>query len=151
MARWVYVRLHYSFLLWASLGGSDSKESACNTGDQGSIPGLKRSPGGKECLPTPVFWPGECHRWRILVGYSPWAHKESDTTERLTLSFSYYSSLYQDCVHISLAHCFARRCRWTWDGSLSLPSHLPQVCQYRRRLCLPALRGLLGRWNPLSG
>ena len=27
------------------LGGSDGKESACSTGDQGSIPGLGRSPG----------------------------------------------------------------------------------------------------------
>ena len=26
-------------------GGSDSKESACNVGDQGSVPGSKRSPG----------------------------------------------------------------------------------------------------------
>ena len=26
-------------------GGSNSKESACNVGDQGSIPGLGRSPG----------------------------------------------------------------------------------------------------------
>ena len=29
---------------WA--GGSDGKESACNAGDLGSIPGLGRSPGG---------------------------------------------------------------------------------------------------------
>ena len=28
------------------LGGSDGKESACNTGDPGSIPVLERSPGG---------------------------------------------------------------------------------------------------------
>ena len=28
------------------LGGSDSKESACNVRDLGSIPGSKRSPGG---------------------------------------------------------------------------------------------------------
>ena len=27
-------------------GGSDSKESTCNVGDLGSIPGLRRSPGG---------------------------------------------------------------------------------------------------------
>ena len=27
-------------------GGSDGKESACNVGDVGSIPGLGRSPGG---------------------------------------------------------------------------------------------------------
>ena len=33
--------LQYS---WASLGGSDGKESTCNEGDLGSIPGLGRSP-----------------------------------------------------------------------------------------------------------
>ena len=38
-------------------------------------------PRRRERLPTPVFWPGE---FRGL--YSPWAHKESDTTERLPLS-----------------------------------------------------------------
>ena len=27
-------------------GGSDSKQSTCNAGDSGSIPGLGRSPGG---------------------------------------------------------------------------------------------------------
>ena len=30
---------------WGFLGGSDDKESACNAGDLGSIPGLGRSPG----------------------------------------------------------------------------------------------------------
>ena len=30
---------------------------------------------------TPVFWPGEFHGQRSLAGYSPWGHKESDTTE----------------------------------------------------------------------
>ena len=28
------------------LGGSDGKESACNAGDSGLIPGLGKSPGG---------------------------------------------------------------------------------------------------------
>ena len=31
--------------------------------------------------PTPVFLPGESHEQRALEGYSPWGHKESDTTE----------------------------------------------------------------------
>ena len=31
-------------------GGSDSKESACNMGDQGSIPGLGRSPGERMAM-----------------------------------------------------------------------------------------------------
>ena len=60
---------------------SVGKESACNVGDLGSIPGLGRSPGEGERLPTPVSWPGEFHGL-----YSPWGHKESDTTEQLSLS-----------------------------------------------------------------
>ena len=35
--------------------------------------------------PTPVFIPGESHGQRNQVGYSPWGHKELDTTEGLTL------------------------------------------------------------------
>ena len=35
---------------------------------------------------TPVFLPGKSHGQRSLSGYSPWGRKESDTTERLTLS-----------------------------------------------------------------
>ena len=31
--------------------------------------------------PTPVLLPGKSHGQRSLVGYSPWDHKESDTTE----------------------------------------------------------------------
>ena len=33
--------------------------------------------------PTPILLPGKFHGLRSLVGYSPWGHKESDTTERL--------------------------------------------------------------------
>jgi len=33
--------------------------------------------------PTPVFMPGKSHGPRSLRGYSPWGHKESDTTEWL--------------------------------------------------------------------
>ena len=38
----------------------------------------------RDRLPTPVFWPGECHGQMNLEGYSPWGPKESDTTERLS-------------------------------------------------------------------
>ena len=37
-----------------------------------------------EWLPNPVLLPGEAHGQRSLVGYSPWVHIESDTTEQLT-------------------------------------------------------------------
>ena len=42
-------------------GGSAGKESACNAGDLGLIPGLGRFPWRRERPPTPVFWPGEFH------------------------------------------------------------------------------------------
>ena len=35
---------------------------------------------------TPVFLPGKSHGWRSLVGYCPWGRKESDTTERFTIT-----------------------------------------------------------------
>ena len=36
-------------------GGSDSKESACNAGDLGSIPGLGRPPGEENGYPLQYF------------------------------------------------------------------------------------------------
>ena len=66
-------------------GGSAGKESACNIREPGSIPGLGRSPRRRDGLPSPVFWPGEFHRQRSLVGYSPWGRKELDKTEQLSL------------------------------------------------------------------
>ena len=59
------------------------KESACNTGDPGSIPGSGRFPWRRKWQPTPVFLLGESHGQRSLAGYSPWGHKESDTIEWL--------------------------------------------------------------------
>ena len=62
-------------------GGSDCKESACNAGDQGLIPGLGRSPREGNGNPLQLFLPGEFHGQRRLVGYSLWSYKKSDTTE----------------------------------------------------------------------
>ena len=42
-------------------GGSDSKESTCNVGDLGSIPGLGRFPGGGHGNILQLFLPGEFH------------------------------------------------------------------------------------------
>ena len=65
-------------------GGASGKEHACHTGiirDVGSIPGSGRSPGGRPWQTTPVLLPKESHGQRILAGYNPWGHRESDTTE----------------------------------------------------------------------
>ena len=65
-------------------GGSNGKESACNAGDLGSIPGLGRSPGGGHGNPLQYACLENPHGQRCLVGYSPWGRKESDTTEQLS-------------------------------------------------------------------
>ena len=64
-------------------GGSDSKASACNAGDPGSIPGLGRSleEGNGNPLQFPCL--KKSHGQRSLVGYSPCGRKESDTIEPL--------------------------------------------------------------------
>ena len=63
-------------------GGSDSEESACNAGDPGSVPGLGRFPGGGHGNPFQYSCLENPQGQRNLVGYSPWGHKESGTTER---------------------------------------------------------------------
>ena len=55
------------------------KDSACNTGDPGSIPGeypLEKGMATHSSIPA---W--RIHGERSLVGYSPWSCKELDTTE----------------------------------------------------------------------
>ena len=44
-------------------------------------PWVGKIPWRREWQPTLVFLPGEFHGQRSLVGYSPWGHKQSDTTE----------------------------------------------------------------------
>ena len=63
-------------------GGSDSKESICNAGDLGSIPGLGRSPGRGHGNPLQYSCLENPHGQRSLAGYTPWGHKELDMTER---------------------------------------------------------------------
>ena len=48
---------------------------------------------------TPVFLPGESHGQRSLVGYSPWGHKDLDTTmgsQRVGLSMHTHTHTYKN-------------------------------------------------------
>ena len=65
---------------WASLVAQLVKNPP-SMGRPGFDPWLGKISWRREWQPTPVFWPGEFHGQRSLVGYSPWGHKESDTTE----------------------------------------------------------------------
>ena len=71
------------------LCGSAGKDSACNTGNLGSIPGLGRSLG--EGKGFPLQYSG----LENSVDYtSPWGCKESDTTEQFSLHSTLISTLY---------------------------------------------------------
>ena len=73
---------HTQVFLGFPYGSKCGKESACNAGDLGSIPGLGRYPG--EAKGYPLQYSG----LENSMEYSPWGHKESGMTERLPLSLS---------------------------------------------------------------
>ena len=62
--------------------------------------------GRRKWQPTPVFLPVEFHGQRSLVGYSPWGHKESDMTERLTLTLCTHRAA-SLCCTVDTEHCKA--------------------------------------------
>ena len=85
-------------------GVSDGKESTCNAGEHGSIPGLGRSSGEGSGYPL------QCSCLdRSLAGYSPWGHKESYAADPLTVSLFFFHSRF---------HLFegVKHWRWPWRG-----------------------------------
>ena len=57
-----------------------NEDSTCNVGKAGSVSGSGRCPGGGNGNPLSILAGGSQGKGN-LVGYSPWGHKESDTTE----------------------------------------------------------------------
>ena len=75
-------------------GGSDSKESACNSESSGSIPGSGSSLGKGNG--TSLQLPGEFHGQRSLAGYSLWV--TGVTTEWLILSLFTRSFIFGNVI-----------------------------------------------------
>ena len=116
--------------------------------------------------PTPVFLPGESHWQRGLVGYSPWGHKESDTTEQLTLDVYFMGFDRSHCSVSPIAGPYKVFSLWGFSSSgkptafqpghiLSFPStlknlllHLPEkeqpfpVTETFSRVCILGGRGV---------
>ena len=63
-----------------------SKEFACQCSRYRLDPWIGKIPWRRKWQPTAVFLPGKSHGQKGLVGYSSWSRKESDMTERLTVS-----------------------------------------------------------------
>ena len=67
--------------------------SAYNAGDLCSIPGSGRSPEEGNGNPLQYSCLEKSHGQTSVVGYSPWVHKELDTTEQLHYSFFWEGSV----------------------------------------------------------
>ena len=76
--------------------------------ETGFDPWVRQIPWRREWLPTPVFLPGGFHGQRSLVGNSPWDHKESDTTEQLTVTLFFFH------MYDGIAKCSTRLCAQLW-------------------------------------
>ena len=70
-----------------SLGRYSPRSSFCARGIRQIWMGF-RPTRRRQWQPTPVLLPGKSHGWRSLVGCSPWAREELDSTERLHFYFS---------------------------------------------------------------
>ena len=69
-------------------GGSDRQRTCLQCGKPGLDPWDGKIPWRREWQPTAVFLPGEFRGQRSLAGYSPWGCKESDMTERFSVTHS---------------------------------------------------------------
>ena len=89
--------------------GSAGKESACNVGDLGLIPGLGRSPGeGKD---YPLQYSGLENCMDSIV--SPWGPKELDMTEQSLVrhySLSHHPTLFYQNTYIYIYIFFLLIC-----------------------------------------
>ena len=63
---------------------------------------VQKDPLEEGWLLTPLFLPGEFHGQRSLASYSPWSHKQSDTTERLTYT---HTHIYVIFLYVHIFSC----------------------------------------------
>ena len=80
-----HTHTHTHRVIW-DFPEASGEESACQCrrlNRCGFSPLVGKIPWRRKWQPSPVFLPGEPHGQRCMVGYSPWGHKELDTTEHV--------------------------------------------------------------------
>ena len=90
-------------------GGTSGKEPACQCRRlkrHGFNPRIRKIPWRRPWQPTPVFLPGEFHGQRNLAGYSPWGHKESDTTDQTHTKVQSLFKIVEDQNFISFTNIY---------------------------------------------
>ena len=77
----IFVKIFLDILGFPSGSQMVKKESACNEGDLGLIPGSERSPGEANGNSLQYSYLENSVNRGAWVGYSLWGHKESNMTE----------------------------------------------------------------------
>ena len=115
-------------------GGSDSKESACNAGDLGLIPGLGKFPGGGHGNPLWYSCLENPHGQRSLAGCTPCGRK-------VTWATKHTANEYSPKVH---SFQFSSSVEWAlWPHGLQ-PARLPHP------IILSLNKSVEVKWKSLS-
>ena len=85
-------------------GGSDGKSTCLQCRRPRFDPWVGKIPWRRKWQPTPVLLSGKSHGERILVGYSPWGHKELETAEKIHLGFLFLKIKILKSSSILLCH-----------------------------------------------
>ena len=109
-------------------GSLYSKESACNVGYLGSIPGLGRSPGGGHGNPLKYTCLEDPHGQRSLVGYSQCGCKELDTTDGTPLQYSCLEDPMDGGAWKAAVHGVAEGRTWLSDFNFTFHFHSSLSC-----------------------
>ena len=95
------------------------KESACQfrrPKRRGFDLWVGKIPWRRKWQPTPVIWLGKSYGQRSLVGYSPWDHKEMDTTEWLSTQHTVLKMM----IKITLCLSYFKRVMFSYFEGLLL-------------------------------
>ena len=92
----------------------------------GFHPWVRKIPWRRKWQPTPVFLSVRSRGQRSLAGYSPWGHKESDTTEHAhTCTLKY---LRVQCHDVWMMYSVVRATPWIVTHQAYLPPKFITVC-----------------------
>ena len=116
----------------------------------GFDPWVGKIPWRRAWQPTPVFLPGESHGPRSLAGYSPWGHKESDMTERLSLHLPCSGSGHSDSLRWCLGECSQCLFLWLSFEFLLFPVKLLLFTRLFIKCGLMELLGFVLNWVTIS-
>ena len=111
----------------------------------GFDPWVRKIPWRRKWQPLPVVLPGKSHGQRSLAGYSPWAGKESDMTERLSTKHTAFLNgllwRYWHRISYKLRGNWSDRSQWLTRAGAPSPPHGGKpgchLCPRARTLQIP--------------